>query len=131
MNRRCLHHASSFAVSETRSDPNSLTKAVPEVQFDFVSGYTRQRLICESPVQVFHRSVVGDVGFSGSEWRLGIILHEELRPFSEEKALALSNNLQDVSVSGLKSLPEYLVGILPVFRVRRLRPAHSASLCVT
>src|SRR6266571_1630142 len=85
----------------------------------------------EALVQVLHCPKVGHVGFYGSERRLGIVFHEKLRPLSEKKALSLSDDLQNVSVSGLKPLSKLLLGLLPVIGKSGLSAERSVAFPVT
>jgi len=93
---------------------DALTKAFPKEQFNIVSGYVEQSTSCKSTFQVQGRPQVGGMGFWFAYWRFRIVFQEKVRPLSEIQGFAFSDNIEDVSVSGLQSFSELLLCCLPV-----------------
>src|SRR5258706_15444054 len=66
------------------------------------------------------RAYVGFVSLEFPDWRFRVVFQEEIHPLPKSQILPLSDNFQEVSVSGLKPFPQFLLGFVPVFRKGRL-----------
>jgi hypothetical protein len=79
----------------TFASPNSdtLTKSIAKILLDLVRSYRNQAVGSEGPLQMLNAPKIRKVCAWLTDGRFGIVLQEEIRPFSEEQTLTLSNHL--------------------------------------
>src|SRR5579859_7413726 len=59
------------------------------------------------------------MGFWFADRRLRVILQKEVRPLPEIQTFAFSDNIEDISVSGLQAFSKLLLRCLPVSNASR------------
>ena len=109
-------HISSFVNAIIGLVFNALTETVPEEKFNVVRRHVDQPAGCKSELQMLRCPEVGFMGFQFADWRFRIVFQEEIRPLAKGQIFSPSDNFQEVSVPGLKPLPEFLLGFMPVLR---------------
>ncbi len=98
---------------------NTQTKAFSKEQFNIVGSGVEQSVGSKSDAEMLRRPLVGIMGFWFPDWRLRVVVQKEVRPLSEVQSFAPSDNFEYVSVPGVQSLPELLIGRLPVLHASR------------
>jgi hypothetical protein len=109
---------SEFNDSGLAANTPAMLEPAPQVEFDLSSVDFGHLHRSERGFEGFERGLVSLVRLRSANRRLGIVLQEKVRPFTEEELLALANNIQRIVVSGLEPFAQLPLCFLPVLSLR-------------
>src|SRR5260370_29668299 len=124
MDGGCLHKPS-FVETILGFGFDALTETFPKEEFNVVSRHIDQPAGCKSDREMLHSADVGFMGFEFADWRFRIGFQKEIRPLPESQTFTPSDNIKEISVSGLKPFSEFLLCFMPVGGGSRL-PSQAA-----
>jgi hypothetical protein len=85
---------------------------------DIICVEVMERSLAERLFEVPAGTLVRCVGLFRADGRLGIILKEKVHPIRELQLFSFPDDIEDLVVPGLEAIPQFPLGLLPVFRVR-------------
>jgi hypothetical protein len=97
---------------------NPNLKAPPKIVLNVICAEVQERMPPERLFEMPTRTLVRMVRLFRADGRLGIILQKKVHPIRELYLFSFPDDIEDLVVPGLEAIPQFPLGLLPIFRVR-------------
>jgi hypothetical protein len=99
-------------------DLNPSLKPPSKIVLNVICGKLSDRSLAECLFEAPAGALVRFVGLFRADRRLGVVLQEKVHPIRKLQLFSFPDDIEDSVVPGLEAIPQFPLGLLPVFRVR-------------